>query len=243
MPATGKELVKRDAKDDDHYETASDSDAEHFHNQDQMIRQAPYLPKIQVWARKDGPYTLKVGHQWFHCDNLVINNVEYREGTKASDRYQPQQVVTKTQPPASPNKHRRPQAVRTASQQMMQNAQAAKEAEETRRRKAESDRLLAQRQEYDRQQEEAAAKRKAERTREKEIQAQRQAHTDRDRRDSYASSQVQWPEPRQSQGILVPPKQPRQHRPRMLSRRSTQDGGIVMPVRSKPKRVRFAKNA
>lgn len=89
--------MPRDRKDyfaGDGYETTSDSDNDRT-KKDDRIRQAPYLPRIQVWARDSGPYTLRVGHQWFHCDDLVINGNEYRSqtrkqaGTQASRSSQP----------------------------------------------------------------------------------------------------------------------------------------------------------
>lgn len=91
----------------DSYETASDSDNDRT-KKDERIRQAPYLPRIQVWARDSGPYTLRVGNQWFHCDDLLINGGEYRQQVrKAAATSQPPRP-TQTQSGAAPAAKRKP---------------------------------------------------------------------------------------------------------------------------------------
>lgn len=80
VPETSSATMPRDRKDyfaEDGFESASESDNDRT-KKDERIRQAPYLPRIQIWARDSGPYTLRVGHQWFHCDDLLINGDEYR---------------------------------------------------------------------------------------------------------------------------------------------------------------------
>lgn len=110
MPRT-----RKDYYDDDAYETASDSDSDRA-RKDQIIRQAPYLPRIQVWARDDGPYTLRIGHQWFHCDDLMINGVEFRQVSKKpvvhQQRHQAQSANPSVYPPGRP---RRPAVSRAQS--------------------------------------------------------------------------------------------------------------------------------
>jgi len=91
-------------------ETAPDSDRDH------QIRDAPYLPRVQVWARDDGPYTLRIGHQWFHCDELVVNGAEYRQRAKR-DVTQARQTTPSNQAVYPPAKSRRPAANRTQSYQ------------------------------------------------------------------------------------------------------------------------------
>lgn len=84
-------IMSRDRKDyftEDTSRNNSDSDQDRT-RKDERIRQAPYLPRIQVWARDNGPYTLRVGHQWFHCDDLLINGNEYRSQAKKPTSSQP----------------------------------------------------------------------------------------------------------------------------------------------------------
>ena len=77
------EMSRKNSHDEDGYETASDSESSRA-KKDKAISQAPYLPKIQVWARADGPYTLRIGNQWVHCDDLIVNGTEYRDGVSKS---------------------------------------------------------------------------------------------------------------------------------------------------------------
>lgn len=97
VPDTSIPTMPTDRKDyfaEDGYESASDSDRDRT-KKDERIRQAPYLPRIQIWARDSGPYTLRVGNQWFHCDDLLINGDEYRsqarklQSTQSSRSAQP----------------------------------------------------------------------------------------------------------------------------------------------------------
>lgn len=240
MPETGKELVRRPNKDDDNYASSFDSEAD---RRDQMIRQAPYLPQIQVWARKDGPYTLKIGHQWFHCDDLIINDQEYRQQNKPSTRYQPQQISSKDQTSNSTSRPSRPQAGRTASQQMMQSAKSARDTEERRRRREDEKSAAPLPREPERRRG-SVSKPKEEDDYFRDRERDRQP--DRDRRGSITTNHAQWPEPRRSDDSItpavVPPSKSRPQMPRRISRRSTQDGAILIPVRSKGKRVRFAPN-
>lgn len=236
MPETGKELVRRETKDEDIYGTSLDSEADQL---DQMIRQAPYLPRVQVWARRDGPYTLKIGHQWFHCDDLIINDQEYRRQSKPPSGYQPQQISSKQQTPSSNARPQRPQAARTASQQMLQNAKSARDSEERRQRHDKIEKPTA----HSRRESDARRDPIIKTTNESNHLRDKERQEDRDRRGSITASQVQWPEPRRSQdSVAPPPKQARPQMPRRTSRRSQQDGGILVPMRSKGKRVRFAAN-
>lgn len=92
----------------DSYETASDSDNDRT-KKDERIRQAPYLPRIQVWARDSGPYTLRVGNQWFHCDDLLINGGEYRQQVrKAATSQPPRPAQTSAPSGAAPAAKRKP---------------------------------------------------------------------------------------------------------------------------------------
>lgn len=120
MPSTSLTQIPREKNDyfePNTYESASE--AEHGKmSEDQRISQAPYLPKIQVWARSDGPYTLRVGHQWFHCDDLVINGTEYRQKSKKSSSQSTSSGNTNSNSNQSvypPQRSKRPQAARSQS--------------------------------------------------------------------------------------------------------------------------------
>lgn len=97
-PQTSIVAMPHERKDyfgEDSYETASDSENDRT-RKDERIRQAPYLPRIQVWARDGGPYTLRVGHQWFHCDDLLINGEEYRQQGRKTANAQPSRPTQPT---------------------------------------------------------------------------------------------------------------------------------------------------
>lgn len=99
---------RKDYFDEGPYEPASDSDAERT-RKDERIRQAPYLPRIQVWARDNGPYTLRVGQHWFHCDDLLINGEEYRQQVRRATAVQPaRQAQPNNQPGYVAASKRRP---------------------------------------------------------------------------------------------------------------------------------------
>lgn len=109
VPETSQAAMPPDRRDyfgEDAYETASDSDHDRT-KKDERIRQAPYLPRIQIWARESGPYTLRVGHQWFHCDDLLINGDEYRSQARKAASTQSSRSTQPTTPSGAASASRR----------------------------------------------------------------------------------------------------------------------------------------
>lgn len=244
---------RKDEFDDDAYETATDSDSDRA-KKDAMIRQAPYLARVQVWARDDGPYTLKVGRQWFHCDGLIVNGVELRDASKQgvfSSRPQIPQSNAGAHPPSRP---RRPPASRAQSYTRTRPDNASTSIPSS-TPKSSGERLAAPDQ-YQPQSlatmQEQSQRHRAETPRQQEAQVHKQVqrHAGRERRDSGVSVSTDI-EAQNAQ--LVPYSQP-PSRPPLDRRPSKQTGsrrlrpGAVrrgssydIPVRSKSrKNVRFA---
>ena len=207
-------------------ETSSDTESSRRHR-DEQIRQAPYLQKVQIWARDDGPYTLRVGNHWYHCDDLVINGVEFGQGKNATSAQSRQQ-------------HKRPPSSRSQSYQ--------------RTRPDRSTPAGASSSQYQPQSlptpKEQAEKRRAERRHHKDNE-DKIVH--RERRDSGTA--MMDDQQQSSAGALVPynrspttqsPPQPsamKQYtaRPTFTRRGSSRNGSYTIPVRSKGrKNVRFA---
>lgn len=209
--------------------TASDSEHEE-RNRDEQIRKAPYLSKVQVWAREKGPYTLRVGNQWFHCDDLIINGSEYSQKSRPATSRPPTQNNSSVYPPqksSRPTSSRGQSYQRTRPDQISSTSQYQPQALPTPK--------------------EQAAKRRSEKKQQELLDADKAAR--RERRDSGTAMLDEKP----AAGALVPysnppptqaaasAAQPRPSRPAYPRRGSSRNGSYSIPVRSKGrKNVRFA---
>lgn len=249
---------RKDYFDDNKYESASESGDDQ--RNEEAIRQAPYLPKIQVWARPEGPYTLRIGKQWFHCDDLIINGAEYRQKRRPSaDKPRTPGASNGAVYPLQNSRGKpRPMASRAQSYQRTrpdkQPTTAVSSVESSPRS---SGGRLASEDQYQPQilptPKEQAEKRKAEKRRQKEAEAQKLAI--RNRRDSGTAMAE---ESQDAPGALVPykyapPAEAAQHmrqlgpsasrpaRPNVLRRQSSRNNSYQRPVkRAGGKAVRFA---
>lgn len=205
--------------DDRHHDTASDSESER--QKEEKIRQAPYLPRIQVWARSDGPYTLRIGNQWFHCDDLIVNGSEYRQKPTRSSK----STATPSTPGANASQRsQRPAANRQKSYQ---------------RNRPDAQPKLAAQNQYQPQ---------SLPVREKASRKHKDGEAQRERRDSGMSlmepdrgALVQYTQPAPSQVSRPNQPGPRAARPGMPRRQSSRNASYQRPVRQPGrKHVRFA---
>lgn len=221
----------QDRKDyfDSTHDTASDSEHDR-RNRDEQIRKAPYLSKVQIWAREKGPYTLRVGDQWFHCDDLIINGSEYGQRNRPGASKQQAQTNSSVYPPPKSSRpttgrgqsyqRSRPEQTSSSSQYQPQTLPTPKEQ---------------------------AAKRRSERKQQEALEAEKLSR--RERRDSGTAMLDEKP----AAGALVPYSNPpptqaaatatstRPSRPAYPRRGSSRNGSYSIPVRSKGrKNVRFA---
>jgi len=218
--ATMPPRKEKDYFDHGSYETASDSD------HDQQIRQAPYLPKVQVWARGDGPYTLRIGQQWFHCDELVVNGAEYRQRARGGVA-QARQANSSNQAVYPPAKSRRPAASRAQSYQRTRpdktSTVAAPVIHQDTTRPAPQNQYQPQSLPTPREQ---AESRRSERRRQKDAEAQKQTQS---RRDSGVSVGTDVEAPLKGALVQYEPQPP-------MQRQASQQTKPARPARPRPGR-------
>ncbi|KAK5070186.1 hypothetical protein LTR64_002023 [Lithohypha guttulata] len=230
---------RNDYFDDKAYDTVSDSESER--HREEKIRQAPYLPRVQVWARNNGPYTLRVGNQWFHCDDLIVNGAEYRQKSRKADA---SSTSPANQAAYSAQKPRRPASSRAQS---YQRTRPEKQPTSTANTTNPPQRLAA----HDQYQPQSlpapkdSDKRKAEHRRHKETD-----DAPRERRDSGTAMMdqpsygalVTYTHPPPSQAVQPPRQAPaKAGRPGLPRRASSRNNSYQRPVRKAGKKhVRFA---
>lgn len=226
---------RKDYFDNANHGTASESEQERRYR-DEQIRKAPYLSKVQIWARDTGPYTLRVGDQWFHCDDLVVNGSEYKQKVRPDTSRQQAQSNGAVYPP---QRSTRPPATRVQSHHRTRPEKTNKTDQTDSTSQYPSQSLPTPK--------EQSAKRRAERKQQEALEASK--HTQRERRDSGTVMLDDKPAP----GALVPYTKPpptqaatatsqsRPSRPAYPRRGSSRNGSYSIPVRSKGRKaVRFA---